>query len=358
MVSAYKKTALIFTVALVIIAMAILLFQQNYPVIVVEQPFEVITHADPKSTASLLECDSSVMKVTYTIGENSGYEYGGGGLLLENMIDIRGYHTLELEINSSASNDASIMLNDYIEGFSTRNVWLTHRYWNYSLTVEEGKDHYSIPLSELYTPAWWWHSSKIKKEDLPQGEGEKQRISGFHFCNHPNTLERIPQNFELKSIRFTRSFATIWQIALSAWGLLFLLTTLLQKSFFGPKSVIKYKHVVVNDETTSDSLNAILTFINESYTNPHLNLHLVKSATGFSEPRIRQALKDEIGKGINQYINELRVTEACRLLQESDLQIKEIAHRVGYSHISSFNRAFNRIVHENPQRFRLNKRKS
>ena len=40
------------------------------------------------------------------------------------------------------------------------------------------------------------------------------------------------------------------------------------------------------------------------------------------------------------YINKIRIEEAKRLLDQNKFQINEIAFKVGFGHISSFNRVF------------------
>ncbi|HAS59371.1 MAG TPA: AraC family transcriptional regulator, partial [Algoriphagus sp.] len=48
----------------------------------------------------------------------------------------------------------------------------------------------------------------------------------------------------------------------------------------------------------------------------------------------------------------LRVNEALKLLEETELGIAEIAFQVGFENLSYFNRAFRKIQGETPSYFR------
>ena len=57
-------------------------------------------------------------------------------------------------------------------------------------------------------------------------------------------------------------------------------------------------------------------------------------------------------KTFTQYLLHLRIQEAEKLLQETDLGIAEIAFRVGFENLSYFNRSFKAIVGTTPLQFR------
>lgn len=60
------------------------------------------------------------------------------------------------------------------------------------------------------------------------------------------------------------------------------------------------------------------------------------------------------GLSIISYINHVRVEEARRLLQETDLSVTEIALLVGYQSVTHFGRVFKAAMGASPQRFRKN----
>ncbi|WP_223552295.1 AraC family transcriptional regulator [Aestuariivivens sp. NBU2969] len=62
--------------------------------------------------------------------------------------------------------------------------------------------------------------------------------------------------------------------------------------------------------------------------------------------------KRKTGNTVISYINELRISFACKLLIESDKNIIEIAYDSGFNNISNFNRAFRVIIGKTPREYR------
>jgi AraC-like DNA-binding protein len=58
------------------------------------------------------------------------------------------------------------------------------------------------------------------------------------------------------------------------------------------------------------------------------------------------------GKTFHDFVNELRVGRACRLLGEGELNITEVAHACGFASLASFNRIFRRAKAVNPTLYR------
>lgn len=57
-------------------------------------------------------------------------------------------------------------------------------------------------------------------------------------------------------------------------------------------------------------------------------------------------------KTFTQYLQHLRINEAQKLLQETDLGISEIAFQVGFENLSYFNRSFKSITGKTPREFK------
>lgn len=62
--------------------------------------------------------------------------------------------------------------------------------------------------------------------------------------------------------------------------------------------------------------------------------------------------KDCTGITVSEYIQKLRMEEACRLLRQTDMKIVNIAEEVGYRDLKHFNELFKRIVGKNPSGYR------
>lgn len=76
----------------------------------------------------------------------------------------------------------------------------------------------------------------------------------------------------------------------------------------------------------------------------HLNRHLVS-----------HLFNKEFGMGFNEYINSLRVSEACRLLLQSQESVAHISEAVGFHTLRTFNRAFFKQTGVSPSEYRRSK---
>lgn len=96
----------------------------------------------------------------------------------------------------------------------------------------------------------------------------------------------------------------------------------------------------------------IIKYLESNYTQPDLCLMSVAEEFKLSTTYISQIFKEEIGKNFSDYLEELRLSHACRLLSGTDLSVTEIAAQVGYGSDKAFRRAFKRVKGMSPTDFR------
>ena len=92
------------------------------------------------------------------------------------------------------------------------------------------------------------------------------------------------------------------------------------------------------------------------YTKTGLTIGELAKRLSMQEYRLRRVINKQLGfRNFNQFMNELRVEEACRRLSEPSAhreQIATIAYDVGYSALSSFNKAFKELRNLTPTQYR------
>ncbi|GAA0290655.1 AraC-like DNA-binding protein [Gracilibacillus halotolerans] len=84
----------------------------------------------------------------------------------------------------------------------------------------------------------------------------------------------------------------------------------------------------------------------------NLSLHKLSQTFHLNEHYISRIFKRTTGFGFVEYVNHLRITEAERLLSETNLPVHLIAQRVGYSTQVHFNRVFKRAKGLSPNQYR------
>jgi len=67
---------------------------------------------------------------------------------------------------------------------------------------------------------------------------------------------------------------------------------------------------------------------------------------------LQRLFKHETGVCLGEWLTEQRLLRAAHLLDHSYLSVKEITHTVGYEHVSSFTRAFERRFRHAPSLYR------
>ncbi|GAB6095125.1 hypothetical protein JCM14469_13770 [Desulfatiferula olefinivorans] len=99
-------------------------------------------------------------------------------------------------------------------------------------------------------------------------------------------------------------------------------------------------------------ITALKEHIAHHFTQP-LSRESLAGHMGLSPDYMSRMFKAHEGVRINDYINTLRVNEACRLLRESDLKIIDVAFAVGFESLATFNRVFYRHRRMAPSEYRL-----
>ncbi|HET6255332.1 MAG TPA: AraC family transcriptional regulator [Puia sp.] len=78
----------------------------------------------------------------------------------------------------------------------------------------------------------------------------------------------------------------------------------------------------------------------------------VAALINLSESAFCKFFKRTTGKTFSDYLSDIRIGHACRLLSESDETISEIAYRSGFESLTYFNRVFRRKKGMRPRDFR------
>ncbi len=84
-----------------------------------------------------------------------------------------------------------------------------------------------------------------------------------------------------------------------------------------------------------------------------ITLNSVSEVANMTKNAFCKYFKKRTNKTYIQFLNELRIENACKLLNtDQDLSINEIAFKTGFNNISNFNRQFKTIKGKSPNAFR------
>jgi AraC-like DNA-binding protein len=97
-------------------------------------------------------------------------------------------------------------------------------------------------------------------------------------------------------------------------------------------------------------VNRVWQFINEHLDQP-LSLPAAARLLHMSDGAFSRFFRAHLGKTFPEFVNELRIGRACRLLAETQDAITQIALACGYRNLSNFNRQFARFKKCTPRAF-------
>src|SRR4029434_1577309 len=86
----------------------------------------------------------------------------------------------------------------------------------------------------------------------------------------------------------------------------------------------------------------------EEHSGEELSLRRVAKAVNIHPNYLSEKFKQVTGMNFVEYVARTRFKEACRLLDDGDLRISDIAFAVGFQSLSQFNRVFKKLAGRSP----------
>lgn len=93
-------------------------------------------------------------------------------------------------------------------------------------------------------------------------------------------------------------------------------------------------------------------YIASHYADGKLTLNEISEAVGISPSYLSGIFAEGVGIGLNAYLNDYRIRQAKRFLDETSLNISEIGYKCGFNSAQSFTRVFKKHTGMTPKQFR------
>lgn len=111
--------------------------------------------------------------------------------------------------------------------------------------------------------------------------------------------------------------------------------------------MLSRQRVIGNNPKDNERMNKVYEFVMGNFTKS-INLKDVADKSNMSEAAFCRYFKKKTRKTFTSFLNELRISHACKLLLEDDFNVAEICYRSGFENVSNFNRQFKTITSLNP----------
>ena len=95
-----------------------------------------------------------------------------------------------------------------------------------------------------------------------------------------------------------------------------------------------------------------LNYVKAHYNDENIRIQDLADVCNISESHFRRIFQECMNMTPNDYVNVIRIHEACNLLLKKHATMDEIAYRVGYGNVSTFNRNFKRIIGMSPYQWK------
>ena len=116
-------------------------------------------------------------------------------------------------------------------------------------------------------------------------------------------------------------------------------------------SFLSQSELVERDKHYDHTLRNILRFCDCNFSS-EISLDYIAEALNLSKYYISHTINNKLGMNFSQYISSLRITEAMRLIHESEMTAAEISEQVGFGTVRNFNLKFKEFTGYTPTEYK------
>ena len=104
-------------------------------------------------------------------------------------------------------------------------------------------------------------------------------------------------------------------------------------------------------------MDRIMKCINGNLDNPDFNVEKLTEEVGISRAQLHRKMKEIAGVSTGEFIRNLRLEQAARLLEEGKINITQVAYSVGFNNQTHFSTVFKKHFGTTPTEYAESKRK-
>jgi len=273
----------------------------------------------------------------------------------EKSIDLSPYNTLTVTLRSEKGKRIPFLLCNPLHIHSMPQEIRTYQLLvNYADANTQLEKHV-LHFHDFATPDWWYSFASNQEH-----QNKKENILKAQYLVVSNSTFTGNKNEDAVTISDLRldynfRFFFIWSgVFLVVYYLMYVVLFHLPKNWGAETIYLLYKKIETINYEESDK-QAVLSVMEQHFQNPELTVSDIQKETGIHERKISVIVKKHTQLTFKQYINQLRVEHAKKLLVETTLSVSDIAYACGYNNVSHFNRVFKAEEECSPQEYRQRK---
>ena len=337
-----------------------------------DEQYAWIRSAEPINSQTItnikMRNETGVVEYDFMLDPNEPFPYAHYAMyFIDNqqgyrVVDLSKFEQLSFKVICDPKNVLMLVLFSFDDKVTNFGDLPSRRFSRAAFSCNNSWSNVDIQFKDLNTPHWWLAQYGY---DLSDTSYPLDKTMGFAWASSSQTPMGIPMHVRLTDVKMHghdyRYIYAAGFIVVLIWVLfvviafrryLSALMRQLEEKLKQDQQLIAYKKLSV--EPQRDKLKiALLKLLATEYSNPELSLESTATALGSNRSKINDLLKEELGFTFTAYLNKLRLTEAARLLSETeDANISEIAYSVGYNNVSYFNKLFKMEYQCTPKTFK------
>ena len=278
------------------------------------------------------------------------------------QIDLTRYDAVSFNVICDPKNVLLFVLFSFDDKVTDLDNLVTRRVSSAAFSCNQEWSTVTLALDDLETPQWWL--SRFGYEYSERGY-QLSKTMGFAWTNSLQSPLDTPSHVKLTDIKLSgfdsRYSYGAGALCICLWILFFIwqlrlyarvLTAEIRERVKEDQPLIAYKKLSIAPQKDKEK-DMLLRYMATEYTNPDLSLETAIHSLSINRNKINDILKEELGLTFIAYLNKLRLTEAARLLSESnEVNVSEIAYSVGYNNVPYFNKLFKQEYGCTPKTFK------
>lgn len=299
-----------------------------------------------------IESNPEYKAITFELKKGFISPYAGISFFENSYWDLSNFSDIELELELENTKNLELAIATYQDGVTKEDEPLSFRHNVIEIPVTDRKTICSLPLKRMHIAQWWLERFKLRSTEL--GEANWKKAKSLSFVAKIRLDQNKLQKIKISKITFVKDLNWFYIgafIFVVAWysGIFIYFKTSASKAT--SNIVVQYRKT---EEARSggNENNELLAYITENYTDPDLTLQKLSEKMRISEKTISTFIQKRFNVTFKEFLNGIRLTEAKRLLVESDKNVSEIAFQVGFNSPNHFNRIFKNQARCTPTEYR------
>ena len=119
----------------------------------------------------------------------------------------------------------------------------------------------------------------------------------------------------------------------------------------GELGFISHENVQGKNQMESERMNKVFEFVMKNF-NREITVSEMANHVNLAENSFSRYFSNRTRKTFITFVNEVRLSHACKLLSENQINISEVCFQCGFNNLSNFNRQFKNVYQTSPLAYR------